>query len=81
LSVAKDIRREFEVSGSYAKRLAITEHARVQMEVSRLSMLENDFAMFDIIPEPKACDTCKEIAKHGPYHMNKWRTGENTPPI
>ncbi|VTS49281.1 minor capsid protein [Streptococcus dysgalactiae] len=81
LTIARDIRREFDVSASYAKRLAITEHARVQMEVGRLSMAENGFTMFDIIPEPKACDICKDIAKHGPYHLDKWRTGENSPPF
>lgn len=37
--------------------------------------------MFDIIPEPKACDICKDITKHGPYHLDKWRTGENSPPF
>ncbi|HGK8281778.1 phage head morphogenesis, SPP1 gp7 family domain protein [Streptococcus pyogenes] len=81
LTIARDIRREFDMSASYAKRLAITEHARVQMEVGRLSMAENGFTMFDIIPEPKACDICKDIAKHGPYHLDKWRTGENSPPF
>ncbi|HEP5093988.1 TPA: minor capsid protein [Streptococcus pyogenes] len=81
LTIARDIRREFDVSASYAKRLAITEHARVQMEVGRLSMAENGFAMFDILPEPKACDVCKDIAKHGPYHLDKWRIGENSPPF
>lgn len=81
LTIARDIRREFDVSASYAKRLAITEHARVQMEVGRLSMVENGFTMFDIIPEPRACDICKDIAKHGPYHLDKWRTGESSPPF
>lgn len=81
LTIARDIRREFDVSASYAKRLAITEHARVQMEVGRLSMADNGFAMFDILPEPKACDVCKDIAKHGPYHLDKWRIGGNSPPF
>lgn len=81
LTIARDIRREFDVSTSYAKRLAITEHARVQMEVGRLSMVENGFTMFDIIPEPKACDICKDITKHGPYHLDKWRTEESSPPF
>lgn len=75
------LKNEIDVSSGYARRLAITEHARVQMEVGRLSMVENGFNGFDIIPEPRACDTCKDIAKKGPFSLEKWETGSYAPPF
>lgn len=75
------LKNEIDVSSGYARRLAITEHARVQMEVGRLSMVENGFNGFDIIPEPRACATCKDIAKKGPFSLEKWETGSYAPPF
>ena len=43
LTIARNLRKNFDVNNSYAKRLAITEHARVQMEVAKQSMLKNGF--------------------------------------
>ena len=55
------IRKEFEVSASDAKRLAVTEGARVATEAQRQSLVANDYEEYEYIAEPKACDICKAL--------------------
>lgn len=80
LTIARNLRKNFDVNNSYAKRLAITEHARVQMEVAKQSMLKNGFEYYEILPEPKACDICRPKAGKK-YHVEKMLTGETAPPF
>ncbi|HFE0717794.1 TPA: minor capsid protein [Streptococcus agalactiae] len=81
IKLSNKLKKEFEVSDSYARRLAITEHARVQMEVSKILIEDNGFNGFEILPEPSACSICKGIASDGPYPMEKWDTGNTAPPF
>ncbi|AXJ12544.1 minor capsid protein [Streptococcus pluranimalium] len=80
LAIARNLRKNFDVNSSYAKRLAITEHARVQMEVAKQSMLKNGFEHYEVLPEPKACDICKPKAGKK-YRVDKMVTGETAPPF
>ena len=80
LTIARNLRKNFDVNNSYAKRLAITEHARVQMEVAKQSMLKNGFEHYEVLPEPKACDICKPKAGKK-YRVDKMLTGETAPPF
>lgn len=80
LTIARNLRKDFDVNSSYAKRLAITEHARVQMEVAKQSMLKNGFEHYEVLPEPKACDICKPKAGKK-YRVDKMMTGETAPPF
>lgn len=80
LTIARNLRKNFDVNSSYAKRLAITEHARVQMEVAKQSMLRNGFEHYEVLPEPRACDICKPKAGKK-YRVDKMITGETAPPF
>lgn len=80
LTIARKIRKNFDVNSSHAKRLAITEHARVQIEVAKQSMLRNGFEYYEVLPEPKACDICKPKAGKK-YRVDKMLTGETAPPF
>lgn len=80
LTIARNIRKNFDVNSSHAKRLAITEHARVQIEVAKQSMLRNGFEYYEVLPEPKACDICKPKAGKK-YRVDKMITGETAPPF
>lgn len=80
LTTARNLRKSFDVNSSYAKRLAITEHARVQMEVAKQSMLRNGFEYYEVIPEPKACGICKPKADTK-FRVDKMMTGDTAPPF
>lgn len=55
------IRKEFGVSASEAKRLAVTEGARVATEAERQSYESNGYDEYEFIAEPKACDICRPL--------------------
>lgn len=55
------IRKEFGVSASEAKRLAVTEGARVATEAERQSYQSNGYDEYEYIAEPKACDICRPL--------------------
>lgn len=55
------IRQEFGVSVSEAKRLAVTEGARVATEAERQSFIANGYDEYEFIAEPSACDSCKPL--------------------
>ena len=55
------IRQEFGVSVSEAKRLAVTEGARVATEAERRSYIANGYDEYEFIAEPNACDLCKTL--------------------
>lgn len=52
------LRKEFEVSYQQARRLAITEYARVQSEVQKASMKANGFEKYVYLAESRACRIC-----------------------
>lgn len=78
LVIARNLRKDFVVNVSDAKRLAITEHARVQIEVAKQSMLRNGFEYYEVLPEPKACGVCKPKAGKK-YRVDTMMTSETAP--
>ena len=55
------IRKEFGVSASEAKRLAVTEGARIATEAEKQSYESNGYDEYEFISEPGACDRCRPL--------------------
>lgn len=55
------LRKEFDVSVFEARRLAITEGARVATEMQRLSFEKSGYEEYEFIAEPKACQICAPL--------------------
>ena len=55
------IRKEFGVSASEAKRLAVTEGARIATEAEKQSYESNGYDEYEFISEPRACDRCRPL--------------------
>lgn len=74
------LRKEFDVSVSQAKRLAVTEGARVMTEAQKQSLEANGYDEYEYIAEPKACPTC--AALNGKiYKVKNMKPGENAAPL
>lgn len=74
------IRKEFGVSASEAKRLAVTEGARVATEASKQSYKSNGYDEYEFIAEPTACDICKAL--NGKiFKVKDMEPGENAAPM
>lgn len=57
----KLVLKEFELKKYAANRIAITEAARVQIEVQKTSFEEYGYTEYEFIAEPSACDVCKPL--------------------
>ena len=55
------LRKEFDVSVSEARRLAVTEGARMATEAQKQAFDANGYTEYEFISEPKACDICKPL--------------------
>lgn len=76
----KQLEREFKVSYSYARRLAVTETARVYSEAQRLNYEANGFDEYEIISESGACGVCAPL--NGTHHkVSAMVPGYNAPPF
>lgn len=74
------IRKEFRVSANEAKRLAVTEGARVATEAQRQSYKSNGYDEYEFIAEPTACDICKAL--NGKiFKVKDMEPGENAAPM
>lgn len=73
-------RREFGVSKSAAKRLAVTEVARVQSEAQKISMTANGFDEYEYIAEPTACPICAKLDGNI-YKVAEMEPGKNCAPM
>lgn len=74
------IRKEFRVSASEAKRLAVTEGARVATEAQRQSYKSNGYDEYEFIAEPTACDICK-VLNGKIFKVKDMEPGENAAPM
>lgn len=74
------LRKEFDVSYQHARRLAITEYARVQSEVQKANMKNNGFEKYVYLAESGACKIC---APHDDrvYLVDEMQPGENCAPM
>lgn len=74
------IKKEFDVSSHEAKRLAVTEGARIATEAERQSYIANGYDEYEFIAEPKACDICKPL--NGKiFKVADMLPGENAAPM
>lgn len=55
------LRKEFGVSANEARRLAVTEGARMATEAQKQAFDANGYTEYEFISEPKACDICKPL--------------------
>lgn len=74
------IREQMDVSAYAAKRLAVTEVARIQTAVQKENYRANDFREFEYIAEPTACDICAELDGKI-FKVANMQPGENSAPM
>ncbi|MBF8970168.1 minor capsid protein [Streptococcus sp. NLN76] len=75
-----EIRRVFDVSVFEAKRLAVTEGARVAMATQKNIMKANGFEYYIYLPETSACKICKPLDEKV-FRIDDMRSGKNAPPM
>ena len=74
------IREQMDVSAYSAKRLAVTEVARIQTAVQKENYRANDFREYEYIAEPTACDICAELDGKI-FKVANMQPGENSAPM
>ena len=79
-TMISQIRKEFGVSASEAKRLAVTEGARVATEAERQSYRSNGYEEYEFIAEPSACDLCKPLDGKI-FKVKDMEPGKNASPV
>lgn len=79
--IAADIQKLTDSTKYEAERLMRTETARVQAQSQLEAYKVQDFTLYDIIPEPSACDKCKKIAAANPYKVKDAVVGETIQPF
>ncbi|MDS1161629.1 minor capsid protein [Streptococcus suis] len=76
----RQLEKEFKVSYEHARRLAVTETARVYSEAQKANYKANDFEYYEILAESGACNICKPYdEKH--YKVDDMAPGHNAPPF
>lgn len=70
-----NLRKEFDVSYGYARRLAVTESARVYSEAQKSNYEANDVEEFEIMTELKACQICQ------PFNGKIFKVSELVPAL
>lgn len=76
----KQLEKEFKVSNGYARRLAVTETARVYSEAQKANYKANGFEEYEVLAESGACGICRpENGKH--YKVADMVPSHNAPPF
>ena len=70
-----NLRKEFDVSYGYARRLAVTESARVYSEAQKANYEANGVEEFEVMTELKACKICQ------PFNGKKFKVSELVPAL
>lgn len=78
--VARDLRKEFEVTKFEAERMMRTESARIQGELQKSSYERFEVKEYEWVTEPTACSVCKDIARGGRYKVKDMEIGINMIP-
>ncbi|KXT72094.1 Phage protein [Streptococcus sp. DD10] len=66
----KQLQKEFKTSYNYARRLAVTETARVYSEAQKANYNANDIEEYQVLAEAGACDIC------APFDGEHFKTSE-----
>lgn len=69
------LRKEFDVSYGYARRLAVTESARVYSEAQKANYESNGVEWFEVMTELKACKICQ------PFNGKIFKVSELVPAL
>lgn len=78
--VARDLRKEFDVTKFEAERMMRTESARIQGELQKSSYERLSVKEYEWVTEPTACSVCKDIARGGRYKVKDMEIGINMIP-
>ena len=70
-----NLKKEFDVSYGYARRLAVTESARVYSEAQKANYDANGVEWFEIMTELKACQICQ------PFNRRIFKVSELVPAL
>lgn len=70
-----NLRKEFDVSYGYARRLAVTESARVYSEAQKANYESNGVEWFEVMTELKACKICQ------PFNGKIFKVSELVPAL
>lgn len=79
-AMISQLKKEFKVSTSDAKRLAVTEGARVATEAEKQSYIANGYDEYVFISEPGACDLCKPL-DNKTFKVKDMEPGLNAAPM
>ena len=78
--LARELKKQFDVTTHHAERLMRTELARVQTEAQRQSFIRNGFDEYEFIVNTGCCEICAALnGKH--FKVAKMMPGENAPPM
>lgn len=61
VTMARFLKQQFDVTGYQAKRLAVTETARVQTQVQKEMYKANQVGKYEFMAEPTACEICAKL--------------------
>ena len=75
-----NLRKEFDVSYGYARRLAVTESARVYSEAQKANYEVNGVEWFEVMTELKACKICQPF-NGKPAKVSELVPALNAPPF
>ncbi|MDT2864682.1 minor capsid protein [Vagococcus carniphilus] len=78
--VARDLRKEFDVTKFESERMMRTESARIQGELQKSSYERFEVKEYEWVTEPTACSVCKDIARGGRYKVKDMEIGINMIP-
>lgn len=79
--MASELQKLFKAKAYEAKRLAVTELAKVQSEIQKAGFERFGYEEYNFIAEPSACDVCLETQANNPYKVSTMRSGLNMAPI
>ncbi|HFI0174920.1 TPA: minor capsid protein [Streptococcus suis] len=79
-TMVAQLRKEFNVTASEAKRLAVTEGARVATEGQKQAYIANGYDEYEFIAEPSACRECAKLDGKI-FKVKDMEPGENAAPM
>ncbi|MGQ7337094.1 minor capsid protein [Streptococcus suis] len=79
-TMVAQLRKEFNVTVSEAKRLAVTEGARVATEGQKQAYIANGYDEYEFIAEPSACRICAKLDGKI-FKVKDMEPGENAAPM
>ncbi|HFR3225637.1 TPA: minor capsid protein [Streptococcus suis] len=79
-TMVAQLRKEFNVTVSEAKRLAVTEGARVATEGQKQAYIANGYDEYEFIAEPSACPNCAKLDGKI-FKVKDMEPGENAAPM